>query len=379
MGLYIDIHVLQTVPPSCVNRDDTGSPKTARYGGVTRARVSSQAWKRAVRLMFHELLGKSQIGVRTKNIVGMVAREIDPELSEDARKRAIVLLSAAGLTIKGEKKGTDTLFFMSLDQAKTLAQYADVINSNVVLDLAARLGQEKLSKKEKEKFEKELKVLKTAEQNLLNEECKKALKTLPSVAMALFGRMVADAPSLNFDAACQVAHAISTHAVQNEFDYFTAVDDCAPEDNAGAGHLGTVEFNSATLYRYATVNACALEENLKADTPQAVRAFVEAFVRSMPTGKQNTFANRTLPDAVVVMLREDQPVNLCGAFETPVAAKEDEGYGYVEASQKALEREAKKVLKYVAPPVAQIEVGPNGTLAEVLTKLEAEVRTRLGD
>ena len=292
MGLYIDIHVLQTVPPSCVNRDDTGSPKTARYGGVTRARVSSQAWKRAVRLMFHELLGKSQIGVRTKNIVEMVAREIDPELSEDARKRAIVLLSAAGLTIKGEKKGTDTLFFMSLDQAKTLAQYADVINSNVVLDLAARLGQEKLSKKEKEKFKKELKVLKTAEQNLLNEECKKALKTLPSVDMALFGRMVADDPSLNFDAACQVAHAISTHAVQNEFDYFTAVDDCAPEDNAGAGHLGTVEFNSATLYRYATVNACALEENLKADTPQAVRAFVEAFVRSMPTGKQNTFANR---------------------------------------------------------------------------------------
>ena len=85
------------------------------------------------------------------------------------------------------------------------------------------------------------------------DDYKKALKENPSVDMALFGRMVASDPSLNYDAAAQVAHSISTHAVQNEFDYFTAVDDCAPEDSAGAGHLGTVEYNSSTLYRYATV------------------------------------------------------------------------------------------------------------------------------
>lgn len=103
MSLYVDIHVLQTVPPSCVNRDDTGSPKTARYGGVTRARVSSQAWKRAVHLMFEESLEKSQLGVRTKGIVGLVAHEIDPKLSEDARKRANVLLRAADL--KNQKRG----------------------------------------------------------------------------------------------------------------------------------------------------------------------------------------------------------------------------------------------------------------------------------
>lgn len=385
MGLYIDIHVLQTVPPSCVNRDDTGSPKTARYGGVTRARVSSQAWKRAVRLMFGELLEKSQIGVRTKGIVGLVAREIDSELSEDARKRANVLLRAAGLTIKGEKNGTDSLFFMSIDQAKALAQYADSISSTA-LDMVAVLEQEKSSKKDRDKAEKalndELKALKTADQQPLKKVCQEALKSTPSVDMALFGRMVADDPSLNFCAACQVAHAISTHAVQNEFDYFTAVDDCAPEDNAGAGHLGTVEFNSATLYRYATVNAQALKEYLKDDTPQAVRAFVEAFVRSMPTGKQNTFANRTIPDLVVVILREDQPVNLCGAFEKPIAAQEGEGYGYVEASKKALHDYAKKVQDYVEKPVAELSVGnaPEGkaTLTQVLDKLEAEVRERLG-
>lgn len=113
-----------------------------------------------------------------------------------------------------------------------------------------------------------------------------------------------------------MAHSISTHTVQNEFDYFTAVDDCAPEDNAGAGHLGTVEYNSATLYRYATVNVLELVRTLGAEqAAQTVRAFGEAFIRSMPTGKQNSFANRTLPDAVYVTLRQDQPVNLCGAFE----------------------------------------------------------------
>ena len=137
--------------------------------------------------------------------------------------------------------------------------------------------------------------------------------------MVLFGRMVADDPSLNYDAAAQVAHSISTHAVQNEYDYFTAVDDCQAEDNAGAGHLGTVGVQLLTLYRYATVNVMELAGQLgAAQAADTVRAFGEAFLFSMPTGKQNTFANRTLPDAVYVTLREDQPVNLCGAFEQPV-------------------------------------------------------------
>ena len=348
MGLYIDIHVLQTVPPSCVNRDDTGSPKTARYGGVTRARVSSQAWKRAVRLMFQDLLSVDQVGVRTKKVVARVAKEINPNgPSPETLELADKLLKAANLKIKDTEKGTGALFFMSPGQAKALAQ----------VDPS----------------------LKEAE---LKKKCQEALMKAPSVDLALFGRMVADDSSLNFEAACQVAHAISTHAVQNEFDYFTAVDDCAPEDNAGAGHLGTVEFNSATLYRYATINAQALEKNLKADTPQAVRAFVEAFVRSMPTGKQNTFANRTIPDLVVVMVREDQPVNFCGAFERPVAAKEDDGYGYVEASKEAFWQYAEKVHDYVEMPVALLSVGntsdDDGTLAQVLDKLEAEVKERLG-
>ena len=273
--LYVDFHVLQTVPPSCINRDDTGSPKTAIYGGVTRARVSSQAWKHAMRQAFVEesLLDEEDVGKRTKKAAELVKKQIlalDSEL--DADKLAKKALENTG--IKSDDKGTKALFFMSTAQAKALA----VLAVEGVAD---------------------------------KKQYKDALKAAPSMDMALFGRMVADDPSLNYDAAAQVAHSISTHTVQNEFDYFTAVDDCAPEDNAGAGHLGTVEYNSATLYRYATVNVLELVRTLGAEqTAQTVRAFGEAFIRSMPTGKQNSFANRTLPDAVYVTLRQGQPGDL---------------------------------------------------------------------
>lgn len=284
LKLFVDFHVLQTVPPSCVNRDDTGSPKTAVYGGVRRARVSSQSWKRAVRLAFEDIFGKN-LGVRTKKIVDMVAREITaldastPE--EESMRLAENILNAAGVTTKDRE--AKALFFMSPWQAKNLAGLA----------LADKTGKK---------------------------DAQSALNKNHGIDIALFGRMVADDPSLNVDASAQVAHAISTHRVDNEFDYFTAVDDLAPEDTAGAGMIGTVEFNSATLYRYATIAVHELHRNLGDPdvTAKAVAEFAGAFVTAMPTGKQNTFANRTLPDAVLVTLRKDQPINLARAFEVPV-------------------------------------------------------------
>lgn len=300
--LYVDFHILQTVPPSCVNRDDTGSPKTAVYGGVTRARVSSQAWKHAMREAFAEgLIADEDVGQRTKKIIDMIAKYISAAApNKDAVELAKNVVKNIG--IKNDDKEAKALFFMSKAQAKALAELA-------------------IKEAEGEKIEKN--------------QYKKALKDEPSVDMVLFGRMVADDPSLNYDAAAQVAHAISTHAVQNEYDYFTAVDDCAEEDNAGAGHLGTVEYNSATLYRYATVNVSELSRQLgNGKTAEIIRAFGEALACSMPTGKQNTFANRTLPDAVYVTIREDQPINLCGAFEKAVAKS---AQGYVELSKNALE------------------------------------------
>lgn len=306
--LYVDIHVLQSVPPSCVNRDDTGSPKTAEYGGVTRARVSSQAWKKAVRTMFRDLFPNENLGTRSKKVCSLLEDELKAAGAQEPAGLAKAVLSA-GIKLKDDQTGA--LFFISQAQVRALAE------------LAMRHSQDALDEKN------------------LKKEALKALSANPAVDIALFGRMVADEPSLNTDACAQVAHAISTHAVSNEYDYFTAVDDLAPEDNMGAGHLGTVEFNSSTLYRYATVAAHAAKEELGGDWPTAITGFVRAFVLSMPTGKQNTFANRTLPDAVLVTLRHDQPVNLVGAFEKPVHAGRD---GYMEASARRLVEYAQTLL-----------------------------------
>jgi CRISPR system Cascade subunit CasC len=141
-----------------------------------------------------------------------------------------------------------------------------------------------------------------------------------------------------------VSHAISVHAVDNEYDYFTAVDDRkADAAETGAGMIGTVEFNSSTLYRYATVDVDALHRTLGdgAATRVAVEAFLTAFARSMPSGKQNTFANRTLPDAVLVRIRDSQPINLVGAFET--AVRETAADGRVAIAARALAEHTRAV------------------------------------
>ncbi|HIR17367.1 MAG TPA: type I-E CRISPR-associated protein Cas7/Cse4/CasC [Candidatus Caccocola faecigallinarum] len=346
--IYLDIHILQTVPPSCVNRDDTGSPKTARYGGVTRARVSSQAWKRAVRLMFRDMFSKDEVGIRTKRVVELVKEHITalkPD-AEKPEKLAAEALDNAGVKLSKDKTGTDALFFISAAQASALAKLA--------------VAGEKATKK------------KATKKNGNNENpYQKALKDDPSVDIALFGRMVASDPSLNYDAAAQVAHAISTHEVRNEFDYFTAMDDLAPEDNAGAAHLDTTEFNSCTMYRYATAGIHELAGHLGAE--EAVRAavnFVRAFCLSMPTGKQNSFANRTAPEAAYVAIRKDQPVNLAGAFERPVRSFAG---GYEEPSEEALAAYAQKTYgTFVEAPKAAFVVGGGEKLDELGRRVSLE-------
>ncbi|MDE6707095.1 MAG: type I-E CRISPR-associated protein Cas7/Cse4/CasC [Oscillospiraceae bacterium] len=326
--LYIDFHVIQTVPPSCVNRDDTGRPKTAVYGGVNRARVSSQSWKHAIRNMFTDIFSDEQLGFRTMHATDLIAKHLIQNGIEKGKadKMAVEALSNAGISTKTDKKKenatTKALFFISRVQIKKLAE---LVIAGV---------------KDKKEY-------------------KKVLQNYQSIDIALFGRMVADDVDLNVDASSQVAHSISTHAVQSEYDYFTAVDDYSTADNAGAGHLGTTEFNSATLYRYATVNVAELFQTIGTDTADAVKGFAEAFICSMPTGKQNSYANRTLPDLVYVTIRTNQPVNLSGAFEKPVRSKE----GYTEESVKKLFAHAQKVYdNYCETPVHSFVIGSDSVL-----------------
>jgi CRISPR system Cascade subunit CasC len=307
----VDISVLQTVPPSNINRDDTGSPKTAVYGGVRRARVSSQAWKRATRLDFETRLDKSELGIRTKRVAELLADAIatkDTTIEPDrAQELAELVFKAAGIKLTPPRKATKEnplppeagyLLFLSTRQLEKLAEVA----------VAAEASDD-------------------AESAIKAAKVKTLLDLEHSVDISLFGRMVAEATDLNVDAAAQVAHALSIHPVENEFDYYTAVDDhknADDEEDAGAGMIGTVEFNSSTLYRYATIDVDALHRNLgdgsegASATQRAVEAFAQSFLRSLPTGKQNSFANRTLPDAIVISVRDTQPVNLVGAFEEAV-------------------------------------------------------------
>ena len=309
--MFVDLYAIQTVPPSNINRDDTGSPKTAVYGGVQRARVSSQAWKRAMREEFASMLPEGSLGVRTKLAAELIADKIKakrPDLADTAADLAAATLAALGIKIDASKR-------VGGDEGKLSSSYLIFIahrELDALADIAigwadAGEGWKKPDAKAKK-------------------EVSAAFHGTGAVDIALFGRMLADVPELNTDACAQVAHAISVDKVTQEYDYFTAVDDCASEDNAGAGMIGTVDFNSSTLYRYATVDVTSLREQLGDDeaTARGIAAFAQAFVRSMPTGKQNTFANRTLPSCVLVCARSEQPVNVVSAFECPVRATPEE-------------------------------------------------------
>ncbi|MDT0260062.1 type I-E CRISPR-associated protein Cas7/Cse4/CasC [Jatrophihabitans lederbergiae] len=349
----LDVHVIQTVPPSNLNRDDSGSPKSAMYGGVRRARVSSQSWKRAIRLDFTATLAPSEVGVRTKRLVEMVAEAMvvaspDTEM-DDALDMAADVLNAAGIGNKVPKKArktesdksiaeADALAFLSIAQVQALAAYA----------LEVRTAGGKPEKKT---------AIRLAD-------------TQHSIDIALFGRMVASNPDLNTDAACQVAHALSTHPVATEFDYYTAVDERKPsEESGGAGMLGVIEFNSATLYRYATLDVDRLAQMLgESDvTVAGAQTFLRSMLTSMPSGKQNTFANRTLPDAVVITLRCDQSISYVGAFETPVTSTA----GRITASAVALAEHATDMDGVFGMPPVQTWVIARSEVAQALSALGA--------
>lgn len=348
MSLFIDIHALQTLPPSNINRDDTGAPKTATFGGVPRQRVSSQAWKHVMRHDLIEALTPELMGVRTKRVVQKIVAKVQ-ELNnswDETRATAEVeaLLKTAGIKVDRPKKKKDEeeghletgyLLFLSNHQIKAAAQA--VIDAN----------GEKIAKK----------------------DAQKVLDDKNSVDIALFGRMVADDAAFNVDAAAQVAHALGVAGAEPEFDFFTAVDDAVRDaEETGAGMLGTVEMMSSTLYRYATINVDGLAANLddREVAVKAARAFVESFLTSMPTGKQNTFANRTLPEAIVVSVRKDRPVSLVNAFEVP-ATNEEGGYRLQAAQKLAEEAKALDDMYGYQPEASWVIALPN--LAEALEGL----------
>ena len=309
MTLFVEFHLIQNFAPSNLNRDDTGAPKDALFGGHRRARVSSQCFKRAMRLAARDQasIPAEFQGVRTKKLVQLIEEHLAATGRLDARPRIEAALGAAGLKVKDDGR-TEYLLFLG---AREIEGFATLVNEHWdALGTASPVGDKK-SKKE----------TKASAPTEVVKQAKAILNGGKAVDVALFGRMLADLPEVNQDAACQVAHAISTHRVEREFDYFTAVDDKGDADETGAGMIGQVEFNSATFYRYAVVDVTKLVNNLQQDEALALaglEAFTKAIATAIPSGKQNTFAAHNLPAFVGVSLRLSRPINLANAFEKPV-------------------------------------------------------------
>jgi CRISPR system Cascade subunit CasC len=340
MSDFIQLHMLVSYPPSNLNRDDLGRPKTAIMGGTQRLRISSQSLKRAWRTsdVFAQGL-EGHIGIRTKEMGSKVKESLmsglpltqllegkNPDLQsatiiteKDAKSWALQIASvfvdkppksegkktedSSTDDTEGKKKGTKKEDTKSNINKDTLKGEQLVFYSNneisAIQSLITTLIKEKREPKSQELS------------SLLKED-------LSSVDVAMFGRMLANATKYNVEAAVQVAHAVTVHEVAVEDDYFTAVDDLNKgEDDAGAAHLGETEFASGLFYTYVCIDKTLLQKNLGGDAvlaKTAVKALVEAATKVAPTGKQNSFASRAYASYLLVEKGSQQPRSLSVAY-----------------------------------------------------------------
>jgi CRISPR system Cascade subunit CasC len=405
----IELHILQSFPVSCLNRDDLGAPKTAVFGGVNRARISSQSLKRAIRMMLRELCPDLCQGERSKLIVDPLTKALEEELRQSqplsevfGRQLAqvaeffsrqfchkLAVLDEEAERDKGIKK-VKTLVFLSPAErdrvAKTIRQELENMVSEASRDKKSQpplswlrefgitalsaappgddeagavpaaaandkpAASKKAGKKEKGgEREKEVgKILKKAIAAV------KDANLADAGDIALFGRMVANDPTLNVEGAAMFSHALSTHRADNDIDFYTAVDDrqqedptVADEDRAGSGMMGTLEFTSATYYRYAAVNLDLLADSqhlaalAEADRKRLLDAFLRATLLAVPSARKNSMNAATLPSAVLGLYRDKgHPLQLVNAFEEPLLP---DGSGYVSRSRKKLEDEFAKM------------------------------------
>lgn len=345
----IELHILQSFPVTCLNRDDVGAPKSAFFGGVQRARVSSQSWKRPIRSMASELQPDLFAGTRTRFVIrDLKKRFLEKEVGEEeAQQLAEVVADTMGKLDSVEKGNVKTLLYFSPMEMQ------NVVEELLQCDLgdlpagcvasAAELARAKAEqdKKAAGKAEKKLK----ADRKKLSKLCEKPTKKLKSAVkdaadISLFGRMVADDHSLMVEGAGLFSHALSTHRATNEVEFFSAVDDRAEVGDEGAGHIGTLEFNSACYYRYVGVNLDLLrdEDHLGHFDDGDFRTVIETFLRSallaVPGARKNSMFGFNPPAFVLGLRRRGQPLSLVNAFEEAVRPSNNKGY--VEPSRERL-------------------------------------------
>jgi CRISPR system Cascade subunit CasC len=332
--MLYEFHILKNYPPTNLNRDDTGSPKSCLFGGVQRGRVSSQCLKRSWRQS--ELFGDyvNELGIRTRKLPELVSAELKSRgVGDDLIKIAAQKASAFGNDKGTENKDGRTsqiMFFSCQDIAAVTDRIQEAIKeAGTVKDF------EKMNAKDWQK--------------------KMSGVTVRPITLdiALFGRMVTSEAFADVEAAMQVAHAISTNAVSQESDFYTAVDDLVKggsEEDTGAGMMGDTDFNSSCYYIYAALDTDQLKRNLE-HSPEAlklangiVRCLLETMAFTNPSGKQNSFAGHVLPDVVYVEKKNKKiPVSYANAFVKP--ARYSGNMDLVEASADKLAREADSIAR----------------------------------
>ncbi|MCB0714155.1 MAG: type I-E CRISPR-associated protein Cas7/Cse4/CasC [Ignavibacteriae bacterium] len=326
--MIAELHSLTSHAPANLNRDDMGRPKSARFGGADRARISSQAIKRSIRTSNYlsERLGK-KLSTRSRQIPHIILERIAPQLDGDTKKLKLLneaceaFASVLGKldskrTKQTEKIHTSQIVFLTEGEiARAVGYISEIVNGEAPSKAIKKIANEGAAAI--------------------------GLNRVPAdgVDMALFGRMTTDDANTftGVDASMQVAHAISTHAVMPETDWFTAVDDfTSGDEERGSGHIGEVEFNSACFYKYFSCNLPLLIRNMSGARSEAVEALasvLDAACRVTPSGKQNTFASHSMADTALVVLRDQRiPVSLANAFERPVSSED----GYLSSSRERL-------------------------------------------
>ncbi len=311
--MLIEIHMLKNYPSTNLNRDDMGAPKSCIFGGVQRARISSQCLKRSWRVspLFQKEM-EGHLGMRTRKMPQLVAARLRG-MGVAEELLPVVEKKLTGFANKGGKENdlaiTNQIVIYSPEDIQAIA---DVVKAEIDAGKTAK-QLEKLKATEIEKM------VKNAE-------------TRPvSLDIALFGRMVTSTAFADVEASMQVAHAFSTNRAVMETDFFTAMDDMIDgQEDLGSGMMGDVDYNSSCYYIYASINVEKLRENLKYadDADQLVHEAVPALLRAMaysnPSGKQNTFAGNVLPSAVLVECKAYPiPVSYANAFVKPVKAMAD--------------------------------------------------------
>lgn len=345
--MYLELHLLQNFAPSNLNRDDTGSPKECVFGGVSRARISSQCLKRSIRQSdeFRRVVAGHQ-AVRTRRLIVEIAARLsgkDPA-PESVTRVVAEVFKEAGLE-RPEQRGAAPKG-QNGAEAETQATAEEKDNTKLLLFMDARAIDDSVAVFRAHwdalaRGDKEQRAAAITELG----DILVASARVPDVA--LFGRMIemdTKTPfgkrQLGVDAATQVAHAISTHQVETFEDFFTAVDDLLPRGDTGAGMMGTIGYNSACYYRYLNVDLQQLARNLGGDREQAARtaeALMCAAIKAIPTGKQTSMAAQNPPSLVMVVVRDAGLWSLANAFETPVRPTEERGL--VESSILALDRQ----------------------------------------